>query len=394
MNLKNKIYLLFAFFSMLIAITYFIRNFDWDTRESIASDSKESASIVERSDHEVSATSDFSRNNAEEQNNLPDPTSFKKKSNSLEKERSYRFYLSEESKVEFPVSEGLFRYSIVENRLYFADQNHQIWKLNLDDLTSEKLVETGTAPQENENVSSVRASENALYIVDIDKRSFRRQDFKGNVIHQDLKLNYITYNGTYLNENYGISLRDDKSNSAFEVYNFDSMEIQREYKLVELFDLTKDLEFAEVITEGFFIGGSGNGTMYIPGRFGEFIMFDSVGNIDYKGLTIDKTEKPRVKKEKVFNNSYMYVREPDYYVNYSASMNSKYLIILSLDEEKSTHTNLDFYSVTSGEYLGSAKIDKFSDERPTEVMLTEENDLWVLFENYTFVKYNCIENEV
>ena len=164
--------------------------------------------------------------------------------------------------------------------------------------------------------------------------------------------------------------------------------------MVELFNITKDQEFAEIITEGFFIGDFNIGTIYMPGRFGEFIMFDSKGDIKYRGFTIDGTEKPRVKTEKVFGNSYMYVREPDYYVNYSASMNSNFLIILSLDEEKSTHTNLDFYSVRNGDYLGSGKIDRFSEERPKEVILTEADDLWVLFENYTFVKYKFKDDEI
>jgi hypothetical protein len=394
MKLKYKIYVLTGLFLILIVIAFLsnneilVKNFtsqaDFVADDSIYQNQVDHSIKVKNFDEasfkEISQTKNSNLDDGDDENII--------------NERIYKFELEQNMKVEFPVPEGLFRYSIVDNDLYFVDQSHQIWKLNLNSLIPTKLVETGKAPHENQNVSSVMAYDEELYIVDIDKRSFRRQDFDGNVIKQDLKLNYITYNGIYLNKNYGISLRDDKANSAFEVYNFDSSKIQKEYNLVELFNLKRDQDFAEIITEGYFIGDFDIGTIYMPGRFGEFIMFDSLGDIKYRGSTIDGTQKPRVKTEKVFGNSYMYVREPDYYVNYSASMNSKILIILSLDGEKSSHTNLDVYSVTTGEYLGTAKIDRFSEERPKEVILTNEDVVWVLFENYTFVKYNLNEDEV
>jgi hypothetical protein len=88
----------------------------------------------------------------------------------------------------------------------------------------------------------------------------------------------------------------------------------------------------------------------------------------------------------------MYVREPDRYVNYSASSNSQFLAILSLDGEKKNQSFIDFYNVNDGDYMGSAIIQSVNDERPLEIILLEDNRLWVFFENSTFVNYT-ISNE-
>ena len=299
--------------------------------------------------------------------------------------RVYKANLKLINKLEFLEGNGIFRmYSDGEN-IWTIDNTQEVNKISsLGERIETRLVKAGGAPFENSQLSSVKREGSRLSMVDIERNTIRIQEGKDNLLEYQ-KLYIPIYNGVGLTGKRFLTISDYGPSSSFQLFDITKTEALWEKELTDVFQL-EESEFPEIVTEGIFTYNQSKKTFYVPGRFGKFICFDDEGKILYTGETVDKTPAPKVFTKQIMKgmSAQMFVREPDFYVNYSCSADDNHLYILSKHKtnKRDNFRTIDAYNVNEGSYAFSFPVPNMGEQLPIEIALLEENKIFVLYENY------------
>jgi len=300
--------------------------------------------------------------------------------------RNYEFKLELINQFDLSTSLGIFRIFTDGISIWIIDNNQNVHKLSAEGVLEGKYVKEGGAPFENGQLSSIRINNEDLGLVDIDKNTIRIQDQKEN-LKEFRKLITPIYNGVPVNQNLFIVVSDLGSESSFELVDITKTEPLWSLRLDSLLQFPTS-DYAEIVSEGYFTYNLKGDVFYVPGRIGKFVCFNKSGDVSYLATTLDRTPAPKVYTKQIMKgiNALMFVREPDYYVNYSASADNEFLYILSKHKNRKSEDfrSIDMYSVDDGEYFRSLAVPNFGQQVPIEIVILNNQRICILYENYSF----------
>lgn len=304
--------------------------------------------------------------------------------------RNYTAQLKLISQYEVLEGNGIFRMFSDGTEIWAIDNMGDVNRINVEDQTVESgIVKSGGAPFENNQLSSIRREGENLHLVDMGNNSIRIQNGVKNLLERQ-KLRDPIYNGVSLMGGKFLTITDLGPKSAFQLVDITSKPIWNK-ELIKFFDLPKT-DFPEIVTEGVFTYNHSNQTFYVPGRFGKFVSFKSNGEINYIAETIDRTAPPKAYTKPIIKGSdaVMFVREPDFYVNYSCTADHEYLYILSLHKinRSDNFRTIDAYDINNGEYAYSVAVPNLGEQLPIEIAVLANKRLFILYENYEVALFN------
>lgn len=307
--------------------------------------------------------------------------------------RNYEARLKLINQFEILEGKGIFRMFSDGTSIWAIDNMGDVNRIKVETQTVEAgIVKNGGAPFENNQLSSIRAEDENLHLVDMGNNSIRTQNGLKNLL-QRKKLRDPIYNGVSLKGSKFLTITDLGPKSAFQLVDIRSKPIWSK-ELIKVFDLPKT-DFPEIVTEGVFTYNQSNNTFYVPGRFGKFVSFDTTGQINYIAETIDHTAPPKAYTKPIVKGSdaVMFVREPDFYVNYSCTADHEYLYILSLHKinRSDNFRTIDAYDVNNGAYSYSIAVPNFGNQLPIEIAVLNDKRLFILYENYEVALFDIVQ---
>jgi hypothetical protein len=300
--------------------------------------------------------------------------------------RNYRVELSLIKQFEVLEGKGIFRMFSDGADIWIIDNTQEINKISeTGEKVITRIVRAGGAPFENGQLASIKNLDQNLFIVDIEKNTLRIQNGLEKIVKYQ-KLAIPIYNGVSLGGDSFLTISDYGEKSALQLIDINRNNPIWEKEISTIFQLT-DSKFPEIVSEGVFTYNSSGKTFYVPGRIGKFICFDSEGQVLYTAETIDKTEAPKVYTKQILKgfDAQMFVREPDYYVNYSTSADDEYLYILSKHKtnKRDDFRTVDAYNVRDGEYKFSFPVPNIGEQLPIEIAVLNDNKIFILYGNYS-----------
>ena len=309
--------------------------------------------------------------------------------------RNYTIKVNLRTTLDLPTDDGIFRIYGNEEKILAIDYHQEVNEIAENGDIARDLIIAGGAPFENGQISSVKKSKDYYALVDIEKNVIKIQN-SDNDIKQYRKLATPIYNGIYVKDNKFLLLTDNTKDSAIELYSIKDGQVLSSLKIIDLLEL-EESNYPEIISEGIFTYNTNGDTFYVPGRMGKYLVFDSFGKFKSIGKTLDATDAPTVYSKKIGNtNATMFVREPDYFVNYSATADNNYLYILSLHGNKNDHNyrTIDAYDFKSNRYSHSLAIPYFNEQRPVEIASISGNVIVVLYENQELAFFEIAKDEI
>jgi hypothetical protein len=183
----------------------------------------------------------------------------------------------------------------------------------------------------------------------------------------------------------------------FIVKNFTQDSIIGEYTIESLLeslfsvDELKSLPFDKnLIFEGYFSSGSGGFVVYTCNKAGLAITFDKFGKFQKVFQTIDRLPIPNFVKREVSAGYFVHEVSPDLRGNFSRGISNGMVYILSniLELSYDGKRPIDVYSAENGQYQYSFLVPNLGDGQESNEIVVFDNNLYVLYENSTVVKYS------
>lgn len=290
---------------------------------------------------------------------------------------------------------NIFKWVYRNGEIYTLDDVTQT--INIIDIITWDLKKViggkGGAPWENESISNFEISDDGKYVLiaDNQKMSVNKRKIlsKNNELY--FKNENTFWDASYLGENNFIFLTD-QNNGIGGDFKFSTINILNKKEIFSV-DFREELKIdsetnhLNIAYEGFFIKNNNNDVIYLCSKAGLFIKFDKKGKIDYVSKTIDSSPPPKVTTKK-YGNATIYVKNPDVSINYSASLDSNHLYILSLVRfKKSKNLVVDLYEIKNGNYIKSFEIPNFEKQLPVEILKIDKKQFLVLYEDMKIIKY-------
>ncbi|KYG72493.1 hypothetical protein [Roseivirga echinicomitans] len=285
----------------------------------------------------------------------------------------------------FPDGKSVFRIFSDGANVWGIDNNQEVILIeNYGNKVNLGLVKSGGAPFENSQLSSVRNFNGNLHMVDIEKNTIRSQIGLDSIVDFRKLLTPI-YNGVPVKDDRYLTITDEGPQSSLQLISVSDAVPIWSKELMDLFEL-ESTDFPEIVAEGVFTYNQKQ-TFYVPGRIGAFATFSEDGSLNYIAKTIDKTQAPKVFTKQILKGftAQMFVREPDFYVNYSASADDRLIYILSKFKlgRNDDFMTVDTYEVHNGGYFTSFAVPNLGEELPIEIAVLDNNLFFVLYENYS-----------
>ncbi len=273
-----------------------------------------------------------------------------------------------------------------ENRIYILDQvAQQFYVFDFKGNLVDTLGVKGLAPWENQQIRRFRVSVNGIFALDNSHMSVKGISGNDEVLFYD-KLSEPFWDGVYLydekfllvndeSEAYGFYTWDARTNKQVKTIRFDSMpEIAPQKNL-------------NIAFEGEMVQGDTR-HFYVCNRAGMYLVISANGLVEKVGQTIDGTPPPKI-VERRMNNMVVFERQPDEFVNYSATTDNEFLYILStVAYEKTNNLSIDVYHADDG-YRYSFEVPNHLDSYPVNIMKGEDQ-LWILYEDLYVISYEII----
>jgi hypothetical protein len=186
----------------------------------------------------------------------------------------------------------------------------------------------------------------------------------------------------------------------FIVKNFETDSIIREYNIIDLLEglfpesILQSIDYEKnLIFEGYFSSGSGDCVVYTCNKAGIFFVFDKYGEFINSYRTLDKLSIPKFGKREISPGYFAHEVFPDIRGNYSRAIGNGKVYILSNIVKLSYlgKRAVDVYSIYTREYLYSFFIANMDDGQEVDEISIYDNNLYVLYENSTIVKYHLIQ---
>lgn len=317
-------------------------------------------------------------------------------SNKVNKKKPSRsFDLSINEVTNYPYNEGkVFRWIYRNGQVYILDDTEQSFlALNPSNGSIQsRFGNRGGAPWENEGVSSFEIQDNNLYTLDQNKMSIRKSSINNpREVDYFYKSKTSFWDGCYLDGNKYLVLTDiesgEKGDFKFDVFNINTKQVEQSHHFRNIAGVSGNAKHLNVAYEGYFLRNERSEVFYICSKAGLFFKFDSAGKLLYKSNTLDNRPAPKV-TTKTFGNAKVYIKEPDYSTNYSATVDNQYLYILSLVRfVKAQNLAIDLYDINTGAYRRSVELPNHEGQLPTEILKLNGNNLLVLYEDMQIVNY-------
>jgi hypothetical protein len=310
-------------------------------------------------------------------------------------ERKFIGYLKKENVIEIQhrISKWIYRDSLIYT-LDNSNQKFYVYDENVNMVS--KFGEKGDAPWEGRDIVFFEVSDSNIYIIDYGKMSIKSCSIpiKNTVInYYKSKDNF--WSGSKLNNDlYLLLFESHENNDGNFFFNVIDISSKRQLSSLSFKTIVKTddkQQYLNVAYEGYFYKNSGSDVFYVCSKAGLFLHFNSDGEFLYAAQTIDKSPAPTI-RTKTNGNFTFYIKEPDYSINYSVSIDNHYLYILSLIRFiKSDQLVIDLYRIIDGKYEGSIEIPNFNEQLPIKILKISNNGFMVLYEDMALIKYKLLK---
>ena len=270
-----------------------------------------------------------------------------------------------------------------------------IYDKNFNELSN--LGKSGDSPAENSGIKHASFYKDGYFTFDHSQQMIKYFSINDSLRYytnlNDLKL-YVS-DCVYISESTFLvagSLDDNK----FVVATLDAKK-KEIIKLTEIEPIVSGLypeheisqKGIDLIFEGYFSKGNSDKILYSFNKIGAFLLFDKAGNHLDAIKTIDELPIPQFALKDIGNGVKLHTVVPDYYGNFSRSIDEDYVYVLSnfLLPEYQDRRPIDIYDVNNGKYVSSILIDNLENgERPDQISVFNR-ELFILFENASIGKY-------
>ncbi|MCA6074156.1 hypothetical protein [Fulvivirga sedimenti] len=299
--------------------------------------------------------------------------------------RNMKAYLKKKDTFVYPGS-SVDGWQEFDGRLFILDQAaQQFFIINYHGQMLDTLGVKGEAPWEHQQVRRFSVGPRGVFTVDNSLMSVKQTDMDNEPVFYD-KLNEPFWDGVFLKDQKFLLLNDESE--AFGFYTWDSRLNERSattrFDSLPGIDPSKNLNIAY---EGEMVQGRDR-HFYVCNRAGMYLVISSDGRIDHVGKTIDETPAPRI-VERRMNNMVVFERQPDEYVNYSATTDDEHLYILStVAFQETNNLSIDVYDSEEG-YRYSMEVPNHHNNYPISI-LKGKNLFWVLYEDLYISSFEII----
>ena len=292
-----------------------------------------------------------------------------------------------------------FLIQAINNQLFIIDnQLNQVTQLDHQLGQVGKYLSSGEGPKEHLGVKRFFNMDEKTYLTfDHSQQLIRKfNETDSLLMFFKIKDGDWVNDMVHLKENLFLTTRAGDDYFKFVVFDGKKEEFIKEYSLesllspyfnqkeIDALPLDKNLIF-----EGYFASGSGGYIVYSCNKVGLFFAFDQNGIPKITGRTIDQLPLPKLTKNEISKGYWVYGLEPDLRGNYSRAINQDYVFILSnfLLTSYKNKRPIDVYDLETGNYILSFFLPNLEDGQMPDEISIYKNDLYVLYENGTIVKY-------
>ncbi len=181
-----------------------------------------------------------------------------------------------------------------------------------------------------------------------------------------VKMDEPFWDGVYLDKRKFLLMNDVSDDPGFFTVDPDGHAADTVQRIKQLLGNVPKSDYLNIIYEGQCLRND-HLVVYLCARTGLFLVFDKKGKFMFSAPTIDQTPPPEVTARTSGNITY-FVREPDNSINYSGTLGTDYLYILSLVSwEKTESLSVDAYSLETGSYSFSFQVPNAGNVLPVEI---------------------------
>ena len=299
--------------------------------------------------------------------------------------RKMKAYLKKQNTFVYPGS-NVDGWQESDGKLYALDQGaQQFFVFSSNGEIQDTLGVKGEAPWEHQQVRRFSITPGGIFTIDNSLMSVKQTDMNNELVFYD-KLSEPFWDGVFLDDRKFLLLNDESEDFGF--YTWDSG-INKKGRTIRFDSLPgvspeKNLNIAY---EGEMVQGRER-HFYVCNRAGLYLVISSDGRVERVGKTIDETPAPRI-VERRMNNMVVFERQPDEFVNYSATTDDQYLYILStVAFHETNNLSVDVYDYKDG-YTYSMEVPNHHDNYPVSIM-KGETLLWVLYEDLYISSFEIV----
>ncbi len=305
----------------------------------------------------------------------------------LKKKKSWSFY-----------SGDVFRWLYRNETIYVLDDiSHTVFSYDFEkNKVIKKYGGRGGAPWENVRVFSFDVIGDYLYTLDNAKSEVRKVPLQNEtkVVYAE-HVDPSFWTGSFIAPNSFLILSEDHKNKNgdffFFRYDAGSKKVHKKKSFANISQVNNDDKYLNIAYEGNFWRNTNGDIVYLCSKAGLFLIFDNNGNFVGKFTTIDNTKAPKV-TEKHVGDYIVYIKKPDVAINYTATMDSNNLYILSLKRfiRGSKNLVIDVYAVNDGKYKYSMEVPNVNRCLPKRILKAgDKNIFYIVYndEDMSIVKY-------
>lgn len=288
----------------------------------------------------------------------------------------------------------------LEDRLVIIDNNLNIVEiLNNDFNVNTKKIKSGEGPGEHSGIKRFHSLEDKTYVTfDHSQQLIRKfSDSDSLLIFKNIKSGEWIHDIMHLKDDNFLLTITAEDYFKFIIYNVQQDNIIKEYSILELINnvvetkVIKNLPIDKtLIFEGYFASGKGDHVIYSCNKAGLAFIFNKNGDFHSIIKTIDNLPVPSLGKSEISPGYSIFGVVPDLRGNYSRAVNDNKVYILSnfLLPNYKDKRPIDIYDINTGKYLSSFFVPNLEDgQMPEEISVYGEN-LFILYENGTILKYS------
>jgi hypothetical protein len=299
----------------------------------------------------------------------------------------------------FEYDQKAFLIQTFENRLLLINnQQNQVLMLDENLNPTDQKIKAGEGPSEHVGVKRLFFFDDLSYLTfDHSQqliRVFNKADSlisfykikQGEWIHDIVHLEQDKFLTSLSGDDYFSFVVFNSSQNVFtDAYQIDDL-LKRVLSENELEDLPLD---KNLVFEGYFSGGREGKVVYSCNKTGILFLFDQKGAPLATMRTIDQLPVPKLAKHEISPGYLVHGLEPDLRGNYSRGINQQYIFILSnlLLPSYDNKRPVDVYDHLSEKYIFSFFLPNLEDGQMPDEITVDKNQLYVLYENGTIVKY-------
>jgi hypothetical protein len=277
----------------------------------------------------------------------------------------------------------------VNSKLGFYDDN-----LNFKSNFQRK----GDAPFENKAIMYSKLDNDNLYIYEFNHRTVKQYKFinqKDTMVYNYRLPNASDlYRACHLTKNFYLVAAPDEKSKDFNFTIFDSTysKVVLKEPISKIVNAKKD--YPQMVYDGRFLTDKfSKHVAYFCSFTGLFFSFDKEKNVfEYVSKTVDQTPAPTAAYTEISSGYSSLDIHPNVQFFFSGSLSYDQLYLLNKINSEDEYA-VDIYNMNNkGVYVGSFYIPALTDGQKPVCIAVNKNDLFVLYENQTIVKYAIAAN--